>query len=117
MASRPPLVVAWETTRACPLACRPCRATAQHMPHPAELTHEEGVALIDDIARAFPGAVLILTGGEPLTRHDTLALADEGVRRGLRIALSVDVGWLLTPARCREIRSVGIDAVSFSLHF
>jgi radical SAM protein with 4Fe4S-binding SPASM domain len=117
MGARPPLVVAWETTRACPLACRHCRARAQSLPHPAELTHDEGLALIDDLARAFPGAVLILTGGEPLTRVDTLALADEGVRRGLQVALSVDVGWLLTPGMCRAIRTVGIGAVSFSLHF
>jgi radical SAM protein with 4Fe4S-binding SPASM domain len=114
---RPPLVVAWETTRACPLACRHCRATAQHVPHPAELTFDEGCALIDDLARTLPGSVLILTGGEPLTRPDTLALAEEGVRRGLQIALSVDVGWLLTPETCRAIRDAGIGAVSFSLHF
>jgi len=60
--TRPPLVVAWEVTRACPLACRHCRATAQHVPHPAELSHEEGLAFIDDLARTYPGAVLILTG-------------------------------------------------------
>jgi MoaA/NifB/PqqE/SkfB family radical SAM enzyme len=59
---RPPLVVAWETTRACPLACRHCSATAQRLPHPAELTHEEGLALIHDLALALPGSVLILTG-------------------------------------------------------
>jgi AdoMet-dependent heme synthase len=114
---RPPLVVAWEVTRACPLACRHCRAAAQHRPHPAELTHDEGLALIDDLAAAFPGAVLILTGGEPLTRPDTLALAEAGTRRGLRMALSVDVGRLLTPETCAAIRAAGVKAVSFSLHF
>jgi AdoMet-dependent heme synthase len=114
---RPPLVVAWEVTRACPLACRHCRAAAQHRPHPAELSHAEGLALVDDIAEKFPGAVLILTGGEPLTRDDTLALAEAGTRRGLRMALSVDVGWLLTRETCEAIRAAGIMAVSFSLHF
>jgi radical SAM protein with 4Fe4S-binding SPASM domain len=114
---RPPLVVAWEVTRACPLACRHCRAAAQRRAHPAELTHEEALALIDDIAAAFPGAVLILTGGEPLTRTDTLELARAGTARGLSMALSVDVGRLLTPETCREIRTAGIRAVSFSLHF
>jgi len=114
---RPPLVVAWEVTRACPLACAHCRARAQHAGHPAQLTHEEGLSLIDDLATAYPGAVLILTGGEPLTRPDTLELARAGTARGLQLALSVDVGWLLTPERCREIRAAGIRAVSFSLHF
>ena len=89
---RPPLVVAWELTKACPLACRHCRATAQHSPHPAELTTEEGIDLMEDLAQGYPGAMLILTGGEPLTRPDTLELASVGTALGLRIALSVDVG-------------------------
>ena len=117
MSGRPPLVVAWELTRACPLACRHCRATAQHVGHPAELTEDEGIRFMSDLARAFPGAVLILTGGEPLTRRDTLRLAAAGTSLGLQMALSVDVGWLLTPETCREIRDAGVRRVSFSLHF
>jgi radical SAM protein with 4Fe4S-binding SPASM domain len=109
--------VAWEVTRACPLACRHCRATAQHVAHPAELTHEEGLAFVADLAVGFPGAVLILTGGEPLTRSDTLDLAAAATRQGLRVALSVDVGWLLTPERCEAIRAAGVQRVSFSIHF
>lgn len=104
-------------TRACPLTCRHCRASAQHRPHPAELTHEEGLRLIADLARSYPGAVLILTGGEPLTRPDVLELAAAGSRSGLQMALSVDVGWLLTDEVCAAIRESGIRRVSFSLHF
>jgi radical SAM protein with 4Fe4S-binding SPASM domain len=117
VSARPPLVVAWEVTRACPLACRHCRATAQRLAHPAELTEREGLSFVTDLATGFPGAVLILTGGEPLTRPDLLTLAAEGRRRGLQIALSVDVGWLLTPETCAALRETGIGRVSFSLHF
>jgi AdoMet-dependent heme synthase len=117
MSGRPPLVVAWELTRACPLACRHCRATAQHERHPAELTLAEGRAFMSDLARAHPGAVLILTGGEPLSRPDTLELASIGSALGLQMALSVDVGWLLTPGLARELRTAGVRRVSFSLHF
>ena len=70
-----------------------------------------------DLAEAFPGAVLILTGGEPLTRSDTLELAAAGTELGLNVALSVDVGWLLTPETCRRIREAGVRRVSFSVHF
>lgn len=114
---RPPLVVAWELTRACPLACRHCRAQAQMHRHPAELTTEEGHAFMADLAEEFPGAVLILTGGEPLTRPDVLDLAAAGSALGLQMALSVDVGRLLTPELCREIRAAGVKRLSFSLHF
>ena len=113
----PPLVLAWEVTRACPLACRHCRAAAQEARHPAELTNEEGLALIADVAREFPGAVLILTGGEPLTRPDTFELAAAGSHLGLQMALSVDVGRLLTPETCQRIRAAGVRRVSFSIHF
>ena len=117
MSTRPPLVVAWELTRACPLACRHCRAEAQTDRHPAELTTAEGVRLLHDIATAFPGAVVILTGGEPLTRPDVLELAEQGSALSLQLALSVDVGQLLTPETCRAIRKAGIRRLSFSLHF
>ena len=70
-----------------------------------------------DLAVGFPGAVLILTGGEPLTRPDTLELARQATALGLQVALSVDVGWLLTPERCTEIREAGVQRVSFSVHF
>jgi AdoMet-dependent heme synthase len=114
---RPPLVVAWELTRACPLACRHCRAQAQHDRHPAELTLDEATALMRDLAGVYPGAVLILTGGEPLSRPDALELAGIGTGLGLQMALSVDVGWLLTPDLVARIRAAGVRRVSFSLHF
>ena len=117
MSTRPPIVVAWELTRACPLACRHCRAQAQVTRHPAELTTREGKHLLEDIAGAFPGAVVILTGGEPLTRPDVLEFAAAGSALGLQVALSVDVGRLLTQDMCTAIRDAGVRRVSFSLHF
>jgi len=70
-----------------------------------------------DLAEAYPGAVLILTGGEPLTRPDVLGLAAAASGLGLSTALSVDVGRLLTRETCERIREVGVRRVSFSLHF
>jgi len=117
VAGRPPLVVAWELTRACPLACRHCRAQAQTERHPAELTTAEGRRLLADVASRFPGAVVILTGGEPLSRPDVLELAAFGSALDLQMALSVDVGRLLTPGLCAAIGEAGVRRVSFSLHF
>jgi MoaA/NifB/PqqE/SkfB family radical SAM enzyme len=45
-----PLLVFWETTKACPLACRHCRATAISTPLPGELTTKEGSRLTENIA-------------------------------------------------------------------
>ncbi|MDP3063408.1 MAG: radical SAM/SPASM domain-containing protein, partial [Chloroflexota bacterium] len=40
--NKAPVVIFWETTKACALACKHCRATAQPQRHPDELTTEEG---------------------------------------------------------------------------
>jgi len=39
---RRPLVLIWEVTQACGLACRHCRADAKPARHPDELSTEEG---------------------------------------------------------------------------
>ena len=40
-----PFLVIWETTQACDLSCTHCRASAQPLRHPDELTTAEGEAL------------------------------------------------------------------------
>lgn len=62
-------LVFWETTKACNLTCRHCRAVPQTSIGPGELTTARAFSLIDEIARvARP--VLILSGAEPLFRPD-----------------------------------------------
>ena len=71
-----PILVFWETTRACLLACRHCRAEAVERPLPGQLSTEEGLALIRDLAGFGPRPpVLILTGGDALMRPDLFELA------------------------------------------
>jgi MoaA/NifB/PqqE/SkfB family radical SAM enzyme len=62
------LIVAWETTSACNLSCSYCRAKATATPEKEELSTEEALSLIDEIAPLRP--MLILSGGEPLLRPD-----------------------------------------------
>ena len=45
-----PFLAIWEVTQSCDLACKHCRAAAQPIAHPDELTTAEGKALIDQIA-------------------------------------------------------------------
>ena len=42
-----PLLAVWETTQACDLACVDCRAGAQTLRHPLELTTGDAKCLID----------------------------------------------------------------------
>jgi len=108
-----PRLVAWETTRACNLACVHCRAEAQYDPAPGQLTHEEGIRLLDEIA-SFASPIVILTGGEPLLRPDIFEVAAYGVAKGLRMVMS-PCGTSLTEEIVQKIKTSGISRLSISL--
>jgi heme b synthase len=110
----PPLrLLAWETTRRCNLACRHCRAAAGSGPYPGELTTDEGLALLNDLA-GMGQPVVILTGGEPLLREDIYDLAAHGTDKGLRMVMAVN-GTLLTPQIAARLKTAGIQRLSISL--
>jgi len=88
-------VIAWESTRACNLVCRHCRASAQETPSPDELTTGEMMRLVDQIA-AFSQPIFIISGGEPLMRPDVFDVAGYATEKGLRVAISPN-GTLITP--------------------
>ena len=108
-----PHVIAWESTRACNLACVHCRASAQAEPEADELTTPEVKTLIDNIA-SFSQPVFIISGGEPLMRKDVFEIASHARERGLRVALSPN-GTLIDHAVAREILAAGIARVSVSI--
>jgi AdoMet-dependent heme synthase len=111
-----PMLVFWETTRACLLACRHCRASATAQALPGELTLAEGRDLIDQVAgfgRPYP--ILVLTGGDCLIRSDIFELADHASSLGLPVCLSPSVTPLLTSEMIDRIAASGIRAVSISL--
>ena len=111
-----PMIVIWEVTRACALVCRHCRADAQHRRDPAELTTEQGRALLDDIAGfGTPYPIVVLTGGDPFERPDLAALVAHGAGIGLHMALSPSVTPRLRPDVLARLRSAGASALSLSL--
>ena len=73
-----PLMFYYETTRACDLVCKHCRAEAQHDPHPDELTHEQSLALIRQAAQFPRKPNICFTGGDPLKRADVFELLQYG---------------------------------------
>ena len=106
-------VVAWEVTRRCPLRCKHCRGSARDEDYAGELSTEEGVRLIDGIA-SFASPILILTGGEPMSRDDVYDLARHAAGRGLRVAMS-PCGPMINPETARRIREAGVRRISISL--
>jgi len=111
-----PFIVIWETTRACDLACRHCRAEAIPRRDPLELTTEEARALIDEIA-AFgrPSPIFVITGGDPIKRDDLPQLVAYATSRGIPVALSPSATPLVTRERLAELHDLGLKAISLSL--
>jgi radical SAM protein len=111
-----PILLFWETTRACRLSCRHCRAEAIPEPLPGQLTTEEGVRLIGDLARFTPRPpVLVFTGGDPFMREDLFELAGHARSLGLPIGFAPSVTPLLTEETATRMREAGAKAVSISL--
>lgn len=109
-----PKLIAWEVTRSCNLDCIHCRAAARFGPYPNELKTEECIAFLDDVAKAFPSFIIILTGGEPMMRDDIWEIAAHGTKLGLRMVMA-PCGFLVTEETAKKMKEVGIQRVSYSI--
>lgn len=111
-----PRLVFWEMTKACALACIHCRAFAQPKPLPGEMTTGEGMRLIDDLATGSrPHPILVLTGGDCLTREDIVELAAYAHHVGVPVAVAPSVSSRMTPALLRQLHAQGVSHASLSL--
>lgn len=114
--ARAPFLVIWETTQACGLACRHCRASARPFRDVRELTTAEGCRVLDEIAD-MGTPLVVLSGGDPLNRPDLAALVRHGKSRGLRVATIPAATEALTPAVLQELAAAGLDQVALSLDY
>lgn len=109
-----PFIVIWETTQACDLACLHCRACAQPLRSPLELSTEEARDLIDQVAR-MAAPLFVLTGGDPLKRPDIYSLVEYGTQRGVRTSMTPSATPLLTRAAIARLRDCGLARLAISL--
>ncbi|MDO3412333.1 TIGR04053 family radical SAM/SPASM domain-containing protein [Saccharibacillus sp. CPCC 101409] len=110
-----PFIVIWEVTRACALKCLHCRAEAQYRADPDQLSHEEGIALIDRIAN-LNNPLLVFTGGDPLMRPDLFELARYAIEeKGLSVSMTPSATPRVTRAAVEKAKEVGLSRWAFSL--
>lgn len=109
-----PMVVIWEATRACQLACRHCRASAQRKPLPGELDTAAALGLIDQVEALHP-AIFVITGGDPLERADLGTLVAHSHSVGLRTFLAPSATPLLTPQAVEAAAVAGCAGFQLSL--
>lgn len=109
-----PMVVIWEITRACDLACDHCRIDEQRTRSSAELTTGEAKELIDSVASGG-SHVMVLTGGDPLERSDLFDLIEYGDQQGLRMATIPATTTGLTRNVIKKLKDSGCRRMALSL--
>ena len=109
-----PMLVIWEVTQACDLACVHCRASAQPLRHSQELSTEQGFRLLDQI-RSFGEPLMVFTGGDPLKRPDLYDLLRYSVSIGLRTNVTPSATPLLTAEAIENFKKAGVARLAISL--
>ncbi len=109
-----PFLVIWETTHACDLACRHCRAMATPIPESGELNTIEAKKLIQDVAD-LKTPIFIFSGGDPLKRADLPELIRFAKSFGMKTGAIPAVSENLNPDKLKMLKDAGLDQVAFSL--
>jgi len=109
-----PFLAIWEITQSCDLACKHCRAAAQPIAHPDELTNAEGKALIDQIAEMHV-PIFVFTGGDPMKRKDVYELIGYAAGKGVQVALTPSATPLLTRDAIFKLKEAGLVRLGISL--
>ncbi|MBI1987252.1 MAG: radical SAM protein [Nitrospinae bacterium] len=108
--------ISWNLTRRCNLRCAHCYLDASSPEEEAqgELSTEECLRTLDQIARVNPHPFLILTGGEPLLREDLFEIAHYAACRGFTVVVGTN-GTLIDAAVARQMARHQIQGASISL--
>lgn len=114
-AAAPPRLIAWEITRSCNLRCAHCRGASLPLDYGGELSTAECFKLVDSIVE-LGSPIIIITGGEPLLRHDFFEIASYCSSKGLRVAVGTN-GTLISQAMAAKIRDVPVARVGISIDF
>lgn len=109
-----PFLAIWEVTQSCDLACKHCRAAAQPIAHPDQLTTEEGKRVIDQIAE-MKVPIFVFTGGDPLKRPDLYELIRYSAEKNVKVAVTPSATPLLTRDAIFKMKEAGVVRLGISL--
>src|SRR5476651_1686159 len=99
--SRNPMLVYWEMTQACGLACKHCRAEAMPKAHPLELSTDESKRFLNQLV-GF---------GDPLSRKDIYPLIDYANGLGLEVSITPSATPELTNDAITKLQAHGIQSM------
>src|SRR5579862_375169 len=114
--SKNPMLVYWEMTQSCGLACKHCRAEAMPTANPLELSTEQSKKFLNQLLQfGDPLPHVILTGGDPLNRKDIYELIDHAKGIGLEVSITPAATDQLTNDAISKLKAHGIQAMGLSL--
>jgi radical SAM protein with 4Fe4S-binding SPASM domain len=112
---RLPHVVAWNLTQRCNLACAHCYIAAGDWHSGSDdLTTDECRRISDEILAVNPGAMFVLSGGEPLLRADLETIAAHATAGGATVVVGTN-GTLLSDRRLDSLTGAGVKGFALSI--
>lgn len=109
----PPFLVSYSITTKCNLRCKHCYSESSPEAGDDDLTTDESLRVIDEIAGWGIG-LLVFDGGEPLLREDFPQIAEYASGKGITTGIGSN-GSLIDVATARKLVSVGIRYASISI--
>lgn len=114
MTTPPPYLISWNLTKRCNLLCEHCYLDSSELSGTDALSAKDAIRIVDEIANLAPGAMLVLTGGEPLLRHDIFEITSRAASLGLNPVLGTN-GTLVTDDIASRLVDSGIKGAGVSL--
>jgi len=111
-----PILIFWETTKACDLACKHCRASAITNALPDEMNVDQSINFISQVKDFGPPyPVLILTGGDIMKKVGLEIILQKTKELGIPVSMSPSATPLLNEDAFEMMKKYGVKSLSLSL--
>ncbi|MGD9209447.1 MAG: radical SAM protein, partial [Desulfobacteraceae bacterium] len=108
-----PGTLVWVSTLACNLNCKHCYVSAGNVDTSNELSTDEIMRVITEV-RNLETRFLLVSGGEPLMRHDLSDVVRFAKKSGMDVIMSTN-GTLITKEKAIELKEIGVGVVGISI--
>ena len=111
-----PYLIALNLTKRCNLRCAHCYldATTRAGGGADELSTQEVYTLLEQMAVVNKHSIVVVTGGEPLTRPDILHIARKAVSLGFMVVFGTN-GMLIDDPLAKELVGIGVMGMGISV--
>lgn len=109
-----PFLISWNVTKRCNLKCSHCYLDSDELSGGGDLPTGSAFKIVREVSSLSPGAMLILTGGEPLLRPDIFDIASSAADSGLTVVVGTN-GTLIDRETVERLKASGVKGVGLSL--